>query len=206
MYDGGLFVFNVMVVGKFYVFVVVNYCVGVFGFMFGKEVFQDGFVNFGYFDQCMGFEWVVDNIVVFGGDLDKVIIWGELVGVIFVWNQMFFYDGNINYKGKFLFCGVIMNLGSIVFVDFVDCFKGQEIYDIVVVCFGCGGVVDIFNCLCNLFYEIFFEVVNFVLVIFFYSLVVFFYLFCFDGVVLIDSVDCFVKVGKYVVVFMIIGD
>ncbi|KAK4674923.1 hypothetical protein QC764_502830 [Podospora pseudoanserina] len=206
MYDGGPLVSNAMAAGKPYVFVAVNYRVGAFGFMPGKEVLQDGSANLGHLDQRMGLEWVADNIAAFGGDPDKVTIWGESAGAISVWNQMSLYDGNINYKGKPLFRGAIMNSGSIVPADPVDCPKGQEIYDTVVARSGCGGAADTLNCLRNLPYETFLETANSVPAILSYSSVALSYLPRPDGVALTDSADRLVKAGKYAAVPMIIGD
>ncbi|CAP61813.1 uncharacterized protein PODANS_5_2830 [Podospora anserina S mat+] len=206
MYDGGPLVSNAMAAGKPYVFVAVNYRVGAFGFMPGKEVLQDGSANLGHLDQRMGLEWVADNIAAFGGDPDKVTIWGESAGAISVWNQMSLYDGNINYKGKPLFRGAIMNSGSIVPADPVDCPKGQEIYDTVVARSGCGGAADTLNCLRNLPYETFLEAANSVPAILSYSSVALSYLPRPDGVALTDSADRLVKAGKYAAVPMIIGD
>lgn len=206
MYDGGPLVSNAMAAGKPYVFVAVNYRVGAFGFMPGKEVLQDGSANLGHLDQRMGLEWVADNIAAFGGDPDKVTIWGESAGAISVWNQMSLYDGNINYKGKPLFRGAIMNSGSIVPADPVDCPKGQEIYDTVVARSGCGGAADTLNCLRNLPYETFLEAANSVPAILSYNSVALSYLPRPDGVALTDSPDRLVKAGKYAAVPMIIGD
>lgn len=38
--------------------------------------------NYGFFDQVIVLNWVKDNIVNFGGDLDVIIIVGYSVGVV----------------------------------------------------------------------------------------------------------------------------
>lgn len=129
MYDGTSLVRESVDQGKPIIFVAVNYRVGGFGFLPGKEVLQDGSANLGLLDQRFGLQWVQDNIGAFGGDPDKVTIWGESAGSISVLDQMMLYDGNINYKGKPLFRAGIMNSGSIVPTDPVDCPKGQAVYD-----------------------------------------------------------------------------
>lgn len=58
-------------------------------------------------------------------------IWGESAGAISVLDQMLLYGGDHTYKGKALFRGGIMNSGSVVPADPVDCPKGQLIYDTV---------------------------------------------------------------------------
>jgi carboxylesterase type B len=131
MYDGTSLVADSVVKGKPIIFVAVNYRVGGFGFLPGKEVLADGSANLGLLDQRLGLKWVADNIAAFGGDPDKVTIWGESAGSISVLDQMALYDGDHTYKGKPLFRAAIMNSGSIVPADPVDGAKGQAIYDTV---------------------------------------------------------------------------
>jgi len=129
MYDGTSLVADSVAQGKPIIFVAVNYRVGGFGFMPGKEVLADGSANLGLLDQRLGLQWVADNIAAFGGDPTKVTIWGESAGAISVMDQMMLYDGDNTYKGKPLFRAGIMNSGSVVPADPVDCPKGQAIYD-----------------------------------------------------------------------------
>lgn len=131
MYDGTSLVAESVAQGKPIIFVAVNYRVGGFGFMPGKEVLQDGSTNLGLLDQRLGLQWTADNIAAFGGDPDKVTIWGESAGAISVMDQMLMYDGDNTYKGKSLFRGGIMNSGSIVPTQFADSKKSQAIYDTV---------------------------------------------------------------------------
>jgi hypothetical protein len=131
MYDGTSLVAESVAQGKPVIFVAVNYRVGGFGFMPGKEVLADGSGNLGLLDQRLGLQWVADNIAAFGGDPNKVTIWGESAGSISVMDQMLLYDGDNTYKGKPLFRGGIMNSGSIVPAQPLDSNKGQAIYDTV---------------------------------------------------------------------------
>jgi carboxylesterase type B len=131
MYDGTSLVAESVAQGKPIIFVAVNYRVGGFGFMPGKEILADGSGNLGLLDQRLGLEWVADNIAAFGGDPDKVTIWGESAGAISVMDQMLLYDGDNSYKGKSLFRGGIMNSGSIVPAQPMDSSKAQAIYDTV---------------------------------------------------------------------------
>ena len=131
MYDGTSIVADSVAQGKPVIFVAVNYRVGGFGFLPGKEVLADGSANLGLLDQRLGLQWVADNIAAFGGDPDKVTIWGESAGAISVMDQMLLYNGDHTYKGKTLFRAGIMNSGSIVPADPVVCPKGQLIYDTV---------------------------------------------------------------------------
>ncbi|KAF7327249.1 Carboxylic ester hydrolase [Mycena kentingensis (nom. inval.)] len=62
------------------VVVVLQYRLGLFGFLSGTKVKQDGELNAGLLDQDFAFRWVQQHIHKFGGDKDKVTIWGESAG------------------------------------------------------------------------------------------------------------------------------
>lgn len=66
MYNGEGLVAEGMSTGKPFVFVAVNYRVGAWGFMPGKDLMTEGSSNAGLLDQRMGLEWVQDNIASFG--------------------------------------------------------------------------------------------------------------------------------------------
>jgi carboxylesterase type B len=172
----------------------------------GKEVLLDGAANLGLLDQRMGLEWVADNIAAFGGDPDKVIIWGESAGAISVFDQTVLYGGDINYKGKALFRGAIMNSGSVVPTDPVDCPKGQAVYDQVVKSAGCSGAADTLGCLRSLDYKKFYSAVSSVPGILSYSSLALSYLPRPDGTVLPASPDVLGKTGKFAPVPFIVGD
>lgn len=131
MYDGTSIVADSVAQGQPVVFVAVNYRLGGFGFLPGKEVLADGSSNLGLLDQRLGLQWVADNIAAFGGDPTKVTIWGESAGAISVMDHMLLYDGDNTYNGEPLFRAGIMNSGSVTPADPVDCPKGQLIYDTV---------------------------------------------------------------------------
>lgn len=206
MYDGSSLVSNAVNSGKPFVFVAVNYRVGGFGFLPGKEILKDGSSNLGLLDQRMGLEWVADNIAAFGGDPSKVTIWGESAGAISVLDQMVLYGGNNVYNGKPLFRGAIMNSGSIVPADPVDCPKGQVVYDTVVRAAGCSSSTDTLACLRGVDYTTFLNAANSVPGILSYNSVALSYLPRPDGSVITDSPDVLVLSGKYAAVPMIIGD
>lgn len=189
-----------------FIFVAVNYRVGGFGFMPGREVLRDGSANLGLLDQRMGLEWVADNIDAFGGDPDKVTIWGESAGAISVFDQMLLYGGNATYKSRALFRGAIMNSGSVVPADPVDCPKGQAVYDAVVAAAGCSGDSDTLECLRRLDYDTLLRAANSVPSIFSYNSVALSYLPRPDGTVLPDSPDRLGEEGRFFSVPFIIGD
>ncbi|EGY14246.1 hypothetical protein VD0002_g8403 [Verticillium dahliae] len=206
MYDGTGLIKHGVDLKKPFIFVAVNYRVAGFGFMPGKEILADGSSNLGLLDQRMGLEWVADNIASFGGDPSKVTIWGESAGAISVFDQMALYDGDNTYKGKPLFRGAIMNSGSMVPADPVDCPKGQAVYDLVVKEAGCAGQADTLNCLRDLPYQTFLKAVTAPPGILSYNSVALSYLPRPDGKVLTQSPDMLAATGKYAAVPMIIGN
>ncbi|KAF2203238.1 putative extracellular lipase [Delitschia confertaspora ATCC 74209] len=206
MYDGTSLVAESVVQGKPIIFVAVNYRVGGFGFLSGKEILKDGAANLGLLDQRLGLQWVADNIASFGGDPDKVTIWGESAGAISVLDQMVLYDGDNTYKGKPLFRGGIMNSGSIIPADPVDCPKGQEVYDTVVKEAGCSAAADTLECLRSVDYQTMMHAANSVQSILSYKSVALAYLPRPDGKVLTASPEVLVQSGRYAKVPYIVGD
>ncbi|THY69728.1 alpha/beta-hydrolase [Aureobasidium pullulans] len=155
MYDGTPLVSESATLGHPVIYVVVNYRVGGFGWLAGKELQADGSTNLGLRDQRKGLEWVAENIAAFGGDPDKVTIWGESAGAISVYDQMIINGGDNTYNGKALFRGAIMNSGSIVPAVEVSHPKAQAVYDVVVNAAGCSGSSDTLECLRTIDYETF---------------------------------------------------
>ncbi|TVY84735.1 putative secreted lipase [Lachnellula suecica] len=206
MYDGSALVSASIASGKPIVFVAVNYRVGGFGFLGGSEILGDGSANLGLLDQRLGLKWVQDNIANFGGDPEKVTIWGESAGAISVLDQMVLYDGNNIYNGKPLFRAAIMNSGSIVPADPVDCPKAQDVYDKVVATAGCSTASSTLDCLRSVDYDTFLGATNSVPGVLSYTSVALSYLPRPDGTVLTLSPDVLVAEGKYAKVPFIVGD
>lgn len=206
MYDATALIKAGVDMGSPFIFVAVNYRVGAFGFLAGKEILADGAGNLGLMDQRMGLEWASDYINEFGGDPDKVTIWGESAGAISVLDQMALYRGDNTYNGKKLFRGAMMNSGSIVPADPVDCPKGQEVYDTVVRNAGCKDAKDTLECLRGLDYTKFLQAGNSVPGILSYNSVALAYLPRPDGTLLPESPDVLISKGDYAAVPMIIGN
>ncbi|KAF1962320.1 lipase 3 precursor [Byssothecium circinans] len=206
MYDGSGLVRDSVAQGKPIIFVAVNYRVGGFGFLPGKEILKDGSANLGLLDQRLGLQWVADNIAAFGGDPTKVTIWGESAGAISVLDQMTLYEGDHTYKGKPLFRAGIMNSGSLVPADPVDGTKGQAVYNQVVSKAGCSSAADTLACLRSVDYTTYLNAANSVPGILSYSTVSLSYLPRPDGTVLTQSPDLLITAGKYAKVPFINGN
>jgi acetylcholinesterase len=152
-YDATQLILNSLVQDKGIIYVAVNYRLGGFGFLPGKQIKADHSANLGLLDQRLGLQWVADNIYNFGGDPSRVTIWGESAGSISVFDQMALYNGNNKYNGKPLFRAAIMDSGSIVPADPVDCAKSQVVYNNVVQNAGCAAATDTLACLRSVDYQ-----------------------------------------------------
>ncbi|EXM17423.1 Carboxylesterase, type B [Fusarium oxysporum f. sp. vasinfectum] len=194
--------------GKPFILVGVNYRLGGFGFLGGKEVLADGVANLGLLDQRLALEWVADNIAAFNGDPDAVTIWGESAGAMSVFSQMALYDGNNKYKGRPLFRGAIMNSGSLTPAEPVDGVKAQELFDIVVREAGCGAVPDKekLDCLRGLDYETFLNATTKVPSYLGYHGIALSYYPRPDGRIITASAEILARKKKYAAVPMIIGN
>jgi len=62
------------------VVVLIQYRLGIFGFLAGSVVKRDGTLNAGLLDQDFALRWVNRHISKFGGDPSKVTIWGQSAG------------------------------------------------------------------------------------------------------------------------------
>jgi cholinesterase len=71
----------------------INYRLQAWGFIFGKEIAEEGSTNLGIRDQRLALHWVQENIAAFGGDPTKVTIWGESAGGFSVGAHLVAYGG-----------------------------------------------------------------------------------------------------------------
>ncbi|KAG2064949.1 alpha/beta-hydrolase [Suillus decipiens] len=74
--------------------VVLQYRLGLFGFLAGEAVKNGGAPNAGLLDQNYAFQWVQAHISQFGGDPTKVTIWGESAGASSVTQHIVAHGGN----------------------------------------------------------------------------------------------------------------
>lgn len=63
-----------------FVAVIIQYRLGMFGFLPGAEVKNNGTLNAGLLDVQFALKWTQQNIHLFGGDPSKVTLWGESAG------------------------------------------------------------------------------------------------------------------------------
>ncbi|KAF5358811.1 hypothetical protein D9758_008542 [Tetrapyrgos nigripes] len=75
------------------VVVSIQYRLGVFGFLAGEQVKENGALNAGLLDQHFALQWVNTHISKFGGLNSKVTIWGESAGAGSVLQQVIAQDG-----------------------------------------------------------------------------------------------------------------
>ncbi|KAK0211189.1 Alpha/Beta hydrolase protein [Desarmillaria ectypa] len=73
--------------------VVIQYRLGLFGFLAGESVKAHGTLNAGLLDQQFALQWVQTHIAKFGGDPSRVTIWGESGGAGSVLQQVIANDG-----------------------------------------------------------------------------------------------------------------
>ena len=159
-YDGTNFVSKSIDLNAPVIYVSVNYRVGGFGFLAGRELQSDGSTNLGLRDQRLGLQWVAENIAAFGGDPDRVTIWGESAGAISVYDQLLINNGDNTYNGKPLFRGAILDSGSAVPTLDVASPKAQAVFDTVARNAGCDTSTDVLACLRALPYTQFLNSVN----------------------------------------------
>ncbi|TEB27125.1 alpha/beta-hydrolase [Coprinellus micaceus] len=60
--------------------VLIQYRLGLFGFLAGEDVKNNGVLNAGLRDQQFALEWIQRHISKFGGDPEQVTIWGQSAG------------------------------------------------------------------------------------------------------------------------------
>ncbi|KAB7501066.1 Venom carboxylesterase-6, partial [Armadillidium nasatum] len=118
---GGGFVFGAAhqypphaLMNKDIVFVVIQYRLGIFGFLSTEDSVIPG--NMGLKDQQLALKWIKENINAFGGDPDRITIFGESAGGASV-NYQILSPGskgimNIYIKTKDFFARAIMQSGT----------------------------------------------------------------------------------------------
>lgn len=146
-YAGEVYVKESMDMNTPVIYVSINYRLGPWGFLGGKEAAADNNTNAGLLDQRLALEWIQDHITEFGGDPSRVTISGESAGAMSCAYQMVLNDGDNSYKGNKLFSGVIMQSGGVLPFQNVTSTKPQQAFDTVVNAVGCDQASDKIACL-----------------------------------------------------------
>ncbi|KAK7184450.1 hypothetical protein DPSP01_013208 [Paraphaeosphaeria sporulosa] len=107
-FEGTNLTANSAAVGKPIIIVTLNYRLGPFGFLNGKEMAELGLLNLGMLDQRRAFHWIQENIGAFGGDPKKVTLAGESAGAVSIYSHMMAYGG----RDDALFHGAILESGG----------------------------------------------------------------------------------------------
>ncbi|KAI0666901.1 carotenoid ester lipase precursor [Trametes maxima] len=140
-FPGDVFIRRSVELSQPVVFVSMNYRLGAFGFLGGKEVKEAGVGNLGLHDQRLALKWIQKYISAFGGDPNKVTLWGQSAGAVSSVYQMLTNGG----KNDSLFRGAIMQSGS--HMPTGDIEELQPFYDSVVEQVGCSEENDTLDCL-----------------------------------------------------------
>ena len=90
---GGLLARSQLDGAEGFVFVALNYRLGMFGWLSGPSFQIDGTANAGLYDQRFALEWVQQNIHLFGGDPEHVTVMGESAGGGSILHQITAYGG-----------------------------------------------------------------------------------------------------------------
>lgn len=124
--------------------VTINYRLSYWGFMYGKEIAEEGAANLGLKDQRLALRWVHENIEAFGGDADKVTIWGQEAGAFSVGLQLIAYGG----RDDGLFRGAIAQSGaSTLMWPSVTAQEWQPLYERFVEAANCSNSTNTLDCL-----------------------------------------------------------
>ncbi|PAV18001.1 alpha beta-hydrolase [Pyrrhoderma noxium] len=126
------------------VVVVIQYRLGVFGFLSGAEVKKNGALNAGLLDQQAALKWVQENIHLFGGDPEKVTIWGESAGAGSVLQHMVAHGGNTQPP---LFRNAITSSTFLPSQYNFDDAIPEQLYSEFVQGTGCTNATNTFQCL-----------------------------------------------------------
>ncbi|KAF9468175.1 Alpha/Beta hydrolase protein [Collybia nuda] len=132
------------IANKGVVSVVIQYRLGLFGFLPGKEVKHSGVLNAGLLDQEFALKWVQTHISKFGGDPTKVTIWGESAGAGSVIQHVIANNGQTKPQ---LFRGAMTSSSFIPPQYRFDDVIPEAMYSDVVARANCSAADDTFACL-----------------------------------------------------------
>ncbi|KAF9064188.1 Alpha/Beta hydrolase protein [Rhodocollybia butyracea] len=126
------------------VLVIIQYRLGLFGFLPGSEVKEDGDLNAGLLDQDFALRWVRSHISKFGGDPTKVTIWGESAGAGSVLQHIVAQDGQTSPQ---LFRGAMTSSTFLPSQYLYNDTIPESLYSEVVAQTNCTSTADSLACL-----------------------------------------------------------
>ncbi|KAJ7217431.1 alpha beta-hydrolase [Mycena rebaudengoi] len=126
------------------VVVIIQYRLGLFGFLAGSAMKKNGTLNTGLLDQDFALRWVNTHISKFGGDPAKVTIWGESAGAGSVLQQIVANDGQTKPQ---LFRAAIISSAALPSQYNYDGWISELYYSEVVEQANCTGETDSMTCL-----------------------------------------------------------
>ncbi|KAG9225194.1 hypothetical protein CCMSSC00406_0007025 [Pleurotus cornucopiae] len=124
--------------------VTIQYRLGIFGFMAGKKLKDNGDLNAGLLDQELALKWVQQHINKFGGDPKQVTIWGQSAGGGSVLQQVIAHNGQTNPP---LFRAAMSSSTYLPSQHHFDDPVPEGIYSTVVSTAGCADATDPLTCL-----------------------------------------------------------
>ncbi|KAJ7624940.1 Alpha/Beta hydrolase protein [Roridomyces roridus] len=122
----------------------IQYRLGIFGFLAGAAVREDGTLNAGLRDQEFAMRWVQKHITKFGGDPAKVTIWGQSAGAGSVFQHIVANGGKTQPQ---LFRGAITSSTFVPSQYAFDDPISEFIFNQVVAQTNCTSVVNAMACL-----------------------------------------------------------
>ncbi|KAH9926264.1 carotenoid ester lipase [Epithele typhae] len=141
--DGRIMVNKSVEIGEPVVWVSMNYRVGPYGFLPGKEIKEAGVGNLGLQDQRQALRWIQQYIHLFGGDPERVTILGLSAAGASTALHLVANGGN----NENLFHGAWGESGALQHVLQIDDPINQKLYDNFVNATNCTGTPDTLQCL-----------------------------------------------------------
>ncbi|KAL1714299.1 Alpha/Beta hydrolase protein [Schizophyllum commune] len=128
------------------IMVVIQYRLGMYGFLAGADVRDAGAANAGLLDQQFALQWVQEHIHKFGGDPSDVTLWGVSAGAGSIYQQIVANDGQTSPP---LFNTAMTSSNYLPPQYDVEDPISEAIYDEVVKQAGCAPASDRLECLRN---------------------------------------------------------
>ncbi|RXW25552.1 hypothetical protein EST38_g373 [Candolleomyces aberdarensis] len=124
--------------------VLIQYRLGLFGFLAGTDVKRGGVLNAGLRDQQFALQWVQQHISKFGGDPDKVTIWGQSAGGGSVLQHLIANGGQTKPR---LFRSAMLSSAFLPSQYYYNDRIPETLYAEVIKQAGCDAAEDRLNCL-----------------------------------------------------------